>query len=112
MLDHDAIYKAYPNVVTISDDVGALDKDRNKVALEKSKIDAARSEIDADYAKVKYKDDRVGGLFPDEADNSYPSFGDQLDLLYKGIDADSDLKTKFAAFHAAIKTVKDAHPKP
>ncbi len=44
-LDHDAIFKAYPNVRLIDDDKGAFDKDENKVTLEQSKIDTARSEL-------------------------------------------------------------------
>ena len=41
----------------------------------------------------------------------YPSIGEQLDMLWHAIDADADLKVKFATFYNAIKTVKDAHPK-
>ena len=41
----------------------------------------------------------------------YPSVGDQLDMLWHAIDADATLKTNYSAFHAAIKTVKDANPK-
>jgi hypothetical protein len=94
-LDHEAIYKAYADtVVTINDSAGAFDKDGNKVTLEQSKIDAARVELDADYAKVKYKDDRKA---------EYPSIADQLDDLYhNGIDG----------WKATIKTTKDKYPKP
>ena len=44
--------------------------------------------------------------------NAYPQVGEQLDLLWHAIDADTDLKTKLAGFYNAIKTVKDANPKP
>ena len=43
--------------------------------------------------------------------SEYPSVGDQLDMLWHAIDADATLKTNYSAFHAAIKTVKDANPK-
>ena len=43
--------------------------------------------------------------------SQYPVYGDQFDLLYHCIEADSDLKTKFASFYNAIKAVKDANPK-
>ena len=43
---------------------------------------------------------------------TYPAIGDQLDLLWHAIDADSDLKVKFSAFYNSIKAVKDANPKP
>ena len=42
---------------------------------------------------------------------SYPSITEQLDLLWHAIDADEDLKVKFADFYNAIKAVKDANPK-
>lgn len=42
----------------------------------------------------------------------YPFYGDQFDLLYHCIEADADLKTKFASFYNALKAVKDANPKP
>jgi len=93
-LDHKAIRKAYPDVVTIDDKLGAFDKDGKSITLVQSKIDAARTTLDADYAKVKYKDDRAA---------EYPSVVDQLDKIYhSGIDA----------WKADIKTVKDKYPKP
>ena len=92
-LDHDAIRKAYPNVVTTYDKTGAFDKDGKKVTLVQSKIDEARSTLDTDYAKVKYKDDRK---------KEYPSITDQLDDIYhNGIDA----------WKATIKKTKDKYPK-
>ena len=42
---------------------------------------------------------------------AYPSYTEQLDMLWHAIDADADLKVKFATFYTAIKTVKDANPK-
>ena len=42
----------------------------------------------------------------------YPAIREQLDMLWHAIDADADLKVKFADFYNAIKTVKDANPKP
>ena len=92
-LDHDAIFKAYPNVRLIDDDKGAFDKDENKVTLEQSKIDTARSELNTAYAASKYQRDRAA---------EYPSVVDQLDDIYhNGIDA----------WKATIKTTKDKYPK-
>ena len=45
-MDHEAIYKAHPEVVTISDDLGAFDINGNKVTLNQTLIDAARVELD------------------------------------------------------------------
>ena len=49
-MDHEAIYKSHPNVVTISDEAGAFDINGNSVSLDQSLIDAARVELD----KLKY----------------------------------------------------------
>tara|TARA_Y100001973_G_C5158392_1_gene312140 strand:+ start:265 stop:648 length:384 start_codon:yes stop_codon:yes gene_type:complete len=42
----------------------------------------------------------------------YPEIGEQLDMLYHAMDADSDLKTKFSSFYTSIKEIKDKYPKP
>lgn len=42
---------------------------------------------------------------------SYPSIGDQLDMLWHAIDADETLKVQFADFYNAIKATKDSIPK-
>tara|TARA_B100000242_G_scaffold43785_1_gene26087 strand:- start:66 stop:386 length:321 start_codon:yes stop_codon:yes gene_type:complete len=105
MLDHKAIRKAYPDAVTIDDGTGAYDKDGKSVTLEQSKIDAARTELNTEAAKVKYKTDRT-------TDGSivYASFGDQLDMLYADMLAGKLDTTGTWATH--IKAVKDANPKP
>ena len=104
--DHEAIYKAYEGVVFgINDDKGAFDKDGNLVTLEQSKIDAARTTLDAEAAAVKYKTDRTT-----DGSTIYASFGDQLDMLYADMLAGKLDTTGTWATH--IKTVKDANPKP
>ena len=93
-LDHDAIRKAYPDTVLIEDANGAFDKDGKSITLEQSKIDTARSELNAAYNAVKYQRDRAA---------EYPSVVDQLDLIYhSGVDA----------WKAKIKETKDKYPKP
>jgi len=88
-LDHEAIYKAYPNAVSVDDGTGAFDSSGNKITLVQSNIDAAR----VDLAKLDYKWKR-------EAE--YPSVVDQLDDIYhNGIDA----------WKATIKATKDKYPK-
>ena len=107
-LDHEAIYKAYAGtVVSIDDGQGAFDKDGNSVTLDQSKIDAARTTLNAEAAAIKYQTDRTTN-----GSTTYPAIGDQLDLLWHAIDADADLKSKFSAFYNSIKEVKDANPKP
>ena len=68
-MDHDAIRKAYPDVVTIDDDKGAFTADGTKVTLEQSKIDASRIELD----KLVYQYDRR---------KAYPDWSEQLDYIY------------------------------
>ena len=105
MLDHQAIRKAYPDVVSINDATGAFDKDDKPVTLEQSKIDAARTTLDTEAAAVKYKTDRTTN-----GSTIYASFGDQLDMLYADMLAGKLDTTGTWATH--IKAVKDANPKP
>ena len=106
-LDFDAILKAYPETARINDDLGAFKSDGTQITLVQSDIDAARDILDTEAAAIKYKTDRtINGS------TTYPAIGDQLDLLWHAIDADSDLKVKFSAFYNSIKAVKDANPKP
>ena len=104
-LDHEAIYKAYPDAALIDDKLGAFDKDNNSINLEQSKIDSARNVLDAEAAAIKYKTDRTT-----DGSKTYASFGDQLDMLYKDIVAGKLDTTGTWATH--IKAVKDANPKP
>tara|TARA_B100001778_G_scaffold211073_1_gene174699 strand:- start:2 stop:328 length:327 start_codon:yes stop_codon:yes gene_type:complete len=106
-LDHEAIYKAYSDCVRVDDGTGAFKADGSQITLVQSDIDAARVTLDAEAAAVKYKTDRTTN-----GSTTYASTGDQLDLLWHAIDADADLKVKFASFYNSIKAVKDANPKP
>lgn len=96
-LDHEAIRKAYPNVVTIDDGAGASDKDGNSVTLEQSKIDTARTELNAEAAAVKYKSDRA---------SAFASIGDQLDMQYW------DEVNGTTTWKDHVAKVKSDNPKP
>jgi len=104
-MDHDAIYRAYPNVVKIDSGTGAYDQNDKLVSLDQTKIDAARVTLDAEAAAVKYKTDRT-----ENGSTVYASFGDQLDMLYADMVAGKLDTTGEWATH--IKAVKDANPKP
>ena len=106
-LDHDAVFKAYPTIVTYDDSFGlyGLDAEGEKVEIEQSKVDAARVTLDAEAAAIKYQTDRTRN-----GSSIYASFGDQLDMLYKDIVAGKLDTTGTWATH--IKAVKDANPKP
>ena len=105
-LDHEAIYKAYAGtVVTIDDSAGAFDKDNKLVSLDDSLVAKARTELDEDAAKVKYKTDRTTN-----GSTRYAPTGDQLGMLYDDIIAGKLDATGSFAIHN--KAVKDANPKP
>ena len=96
-LDHQAIYKAYPNATSVSDTRGVFDKDGNKITIVQSAVDTARATLDTEAAAVKYKTDRA---------KAYPSIGDQLDMQYW------DKKNGTTTWVDAIAKVKSDNPKP
>ena len=85
-MNHKAIYKLYPTVVSIDDNEGAFDAQGNKVEINLTTVNAW---VDPDT----YKYQRAA---------EYPSIGDQLDTLYHG---------GLDAWKTQIKTVKDKYPK-
>ena len=94
-LDHEAIYKAYAGtVVSIDDTAGAFDKDGKSVILDQSKIDAARTTLNAEYAALEYSRNRAA---------EYPPIEDQLDTIYH---------SGVAGWKTTIKAIKDKYPKP
>ena len=100
-LDHEAIYKAYIGTVfKIDDSHGAFDKDGKPVTLEQSKIDAARTTLNAEAAATAYQSVRQP---------LYPSLGDFADAMYWNSKGDS---TKLTAYYAACEKVKTDNPKP
>jgi hypothetical protein len=71
MNKHSAIYKLYPNVVTIRGDI-AYDKDNQEVTYDNNAVEAL-------MAAEAYKEKRA---------KEYPAIADQLDYIYhNGIDA-------------------------
>ena len=94
-LDHEAIYRAYPNAHSISEQ-GVLDKNKSPISVVQSEIDAARTALNNEAAAVKYKTDRA---------DAYPSIGDQLDMQYW------DKKNGTTTWVDAIAKVKSDNPK-
>jgi hypothetical protein len=71
-MNHTAIYKLYPNVVSVDDGAGAFDKDGNKVEIDLELVNAW-----VDPEQYKY-----------QRQQAYPAIADQLDYIYhNGIDA-------------------------
>ena len=90
-MDHNAIRKAYPDVVNLDDKAGAFKADGTKVTIDQVKVDAARVELD----KLLYQNDRR---------KAYPDWNTQLDYIYHhGIDK---WKTDI------VDPVKKKYPKP
>jgi hypothetical protein len=67
-----------------------------------SAVDTEIASINTAYAAKDYYRSRA---------KEYIAIGNQLDLLWHDIDADSDLKTKLSGFYDAIKATKDKYPK-
>jgi len=104
--DHDAIYKAYPNVVTIDDSTGAFDASGNSVTIVQSNVDAARVELN----KLNYKSERVIGS---ATTSGYPPLQEQLDQLYHDMkDGKLGVGATTGSWYVGISSVKDAYPKP
>jgi hypothetical protein len=86
-MNHKAIYKLYPQVVTVDDGTGAFDAQGNQVEID---LDLVNAWVDPDT----YKYQRA---------KEYPSIQDQLDTLYHG---------GYDAWKATITAVKEEFPKP
>ena len=85
-MNHEAIYALYPQVVSVHGELGAFDKDGNKIEIDQALVDVWVN-------PSQYKFDRA---------REYPNFADQFDLLYHG---------GYDAWKAAIDAVKNKYPK-
>tara|TARA_R100001163_G_scaffold15675_2_gene14152 strand:+ start:1148 stop:1471 length:324 start_codon:yes stop_codon:yes gene_type:complete len=103
-LDASAIFRAYPNVVTVDDGEGCTDKDGNTVTIDQTLVDAARTTLDAEAAAILYQRQRTGEA--GTTDTIYASIGDQLDMQYK------DLINGTTTWKDHIAAVKAKYPKP
>ena len=100
--DHEAVRKAYPNVVTIRDDDGAYDENDKSVNLDQSKIDAARVELN----KLNYQKQRTGTDEAFTTDTIYLPEEEQLDMQYW------DLVNGTTTWKDHVAAVKAKYPKP
>ena len=83
-MNHKAIYTLYPNVVTIDEGTGAFDEQGNKVEID---MDAVNAWTDPKAYIAKRQ-------------SEYPSISDQLDALWKGGDAQTEMLAKVMAVKA------------
>lgn len=88
-MNHDAIYALYPNVVTVDDTAGAMDKDGKKVAIDIAQVNAW-----VDPNAYKYK-----------RQQEYKPLAEQLDMQYH------DVQDGTETWLDHIKEVKAKYPK-
>ena len=95
MIKDQAIFNLYPSAVVIGNEGEfVLDKDQNPITIDEKKLEEEYKKLKAEYDALQYQRDRA---------SSYPSWQNQMDMLYhKGV----------AGWKAEIKKVKDAYPKP
>jgi hypothetical protein len=90
-----AIYNKYPNVVEIIESKDAYDAQGKVVELDMVIVNAEVTRLQAAYDAKAYQRSRA---------TEYPAIADQLDMIYHaGVGGD--------VFQAAIKAIKDKHPK-
>lgn len=100
IMNHAAIYRAYPQVVAIFNDRGAFDADDNQVDLDQAKVDAAAAELAAEAAAIAYQRQRAP---------EYPPLSDLADALYWASEGDD---SKLTTYYAACAAIKAKYPKP
>ena len=98
-MNHEAIYRSHPNVVTIDSVKGAFDANGNPIVLDQSLVDAAAAEIAAEAAATQYQRNRQP---------EYPSLATLADALYWSNQGDN---TKLDEYYAACAAVKAKYPK-
>ena len=93
---HDAILEIYPNVTTVCDADGILDKDGNQVEVDLEQVNQKISEIEVRQKLVEYKIER---------EMEYPSINECIHALLDGGDTLKQLQKKRTA-------IKKKFPKP
>jgi hypothetical protein len=85
-MNHKAVYKLYPTVVSVDDTAGAFDVQGNQVEINLAAVNAWQDPDSYKYARA----------------SEYPSYADQFDTIFhEGIDT----------WKAQIQAVKDKYPK-
>lgn len=87
-MNHKAIYKLYPQVISVDDTAGAFDAQGNSVEIDLALVNSWTD-------PEEYISKRA---------SEYPAIGDQLDALWKGGDA-------AATMLAQVQAVKAKYPK-
>ena len=95
-MNHQAIYNLYPDVVSIDDTAGAMDKDGNQVPIVQSDYEAEVARLQAEYDSQAYARARA---------EAYPSWQTQMDMMFH------DQTEGSRTWLDAVEAVKEAYPK-
>ena len=105
-MNHQAIYNLYPNVVSVDDTAGAIDKDGNQVPVVQSAYETEVARLQAEQDATQYQRDR---------EPEYPPVGDQLDAILKHLNyrrtQGEDLVQDLDDIVGAWLNVKSRYPK-
>jgi hypothetical protein len=105
-MNHQAIFNLYPNVVTVDDTAGAMDKDGNQVPVVQSDYETEVARLQAEQDATQYQRDRQ---------SEYPPIGDQLDAILKHLNyrrtQGEDLVKDLDNIVGAWLNVKSRYPK-
>ncbi len=93
---HTAIRNIYPQVAVIDDSAGCFDDSGNIVAIDETIISQETQRLEKQDELLSYRRLRAA---------EYPPVGDQLDALWKGGDAATEMLLK-------VQAVKAKYPKP
>jgi hypothetical protein len=96
-LNHKAILKAYPNVVTVDDTAGAFDADGNPVQLDQAKVDAAAIIVAQEQALATAQRNRAAA-YTTEADP----------LFFKAQRGEASIEK----WQAKVAEIRARHPYP
>ena len=95
-MNHQAIYNLYPNVVSIDDTAGVMDKDGNQVPVVQSDYESEVARLQAEYDSQAYARARA---------EAYPSWQEQMDMMFH------DQTEGSRTWLDAVEAVKEAYPK-
>ena len=100
-MNHQAIYNLYPNVVSIDDTAGAMDKDGNQVPAVQSDYEAEIARLQAEQDATQYQRDRQA---------EYPSIDELVVAMWEGVV--EERMASVTALEGLRQAVKAKHPKP
>ena len=99
-MNHQAIYNLYPNVVSIDDTAGAMDKDGNQVPVVQSDYEAEIARLQAEQDATQYQRDRQA---------EYPSIDELVVAMWEGVV--EERMASVTALEGLRQAVKIKYPK-